>query len=348
MKIFKSLVILLIIQISCNNEPTSPNLEIRGLKGIVKDINGNLLSNVDVFLIFDFESTTKKVASPTDPDSVILTSFTASLNGNRNVVLYWTTASELNNMGFEIERRYINDNEFIKIGFVQGSGTTNEPRAYFYVDAGLLYGIYRYRLKQIDFDGSFNYSPELEIDISPPIEFSVNQNYPNPFQMTSKMIFSLPYNSEVKILVHSFFTKDTIKVLLNDLKFAGNHIIEMSQFISLPNNLYEIEFIADYENNTYRNEILVMKNYSDTNNISLLDRSFLQTNNGEFVIDFSKMPFEKIFNYTSETSPDILGNLKIKPKLTIVLSKSGFNTLIRTFDLNINSFLEVEFILNFN
>src|SRR5690606_20289567 len=93
---------------------------------------------------------------------VELTSFTGSASGSE-VNLSWATATELNNSGFSIERKYENS-EFTEAGFVQGFGTTSEPKSYSFADKNLQSGVYTYRLKQIDFDGTFEYSDEIEVD----------------------------------------------------------------------------------------------------------------------------------------------------------------------------------------
>ena len=107
---------------------------------------------------------------------VELTSFTASLVQN-NVLLNWTTATELNNSGFEVQRR-VNGSDYGSIGFIEGKGTTTKSQDYSFTDYNLALGKYSYRLRQIDFDGSVNYSREIEVDVTQPIEFNLSQNYP--------------------------------------------------------------------------------------------------------------------------------------------------------------------------
>ncbi|MCZ7616719.1 MAG: hypothetical protein M5T52_24915 [Ignavibacteriaceae bacterium] len=121
---------------------------------------------------------------------VEFTSFTAAISENK-VTLNWTTATELNNQGFEIERK-LSGNKFERIGYVPGYGTTTEPKTYAYVDEDVSTGVYFYRLKQIDFNGSYEYSNEIEIDINfTPKEYILCQNYPNPFNPTTRIDFSL-------------------------------------------------------------------------------------------------------------------------------------------------------------
>jgi hypothetical protein len=146
---------------------------------------------------------------------VELTSFTASVNGN-NVKLLWVTASELNNSGFSIERKYSN-NEFMEIGFVPGFGTTSEPKSYSFTDQSLRSGQYTYRLKQIDFDGTFTYSDEVAVEVIAPASFSLDQNYPNPFNPSTKITFSLAIDSKVSLKVFDVLGQQVASLIDQDL-----------------------------------------------------------------------------------------------------------------------------------
>ncbi len=120
---------------------------------------------------------------------VELLSFSSSVVDN-NVILNWVTATETNNSGFQIERRETKNEksaEWKSIEFVNGNGTTTEPQTYSYKDENLSAGKYQYRLKQIDFDGTFEYSNTIEVEINPPAKFSLEQNYPNPFNPSTKI-----------------------------------------------------------------------------------------------------------------------------------------------------------------
>ncbi|RPI65343.1 MAG: hypothetical protein EHM47_18845 [Ignavibacteriales bacterium] len=121
---------------------------------------------------------------------VELTSFTA-IAQNKGVLLKWTTATELNNSGFEVERKQENSS-WSKITFLQGNGTTSSQKEYSYFDGNLASGKYLYRLKQIDFDGSFEYSNIIEADVNVLSKFELSQNYPNPFNPYTVITYSLP------------------------------------------------------------------------------------------------------------------------------------------------------------
>jgi hypothetical protein len=111
---------------------------------------------------------------------VELTSFIANVNNEGSVVLNWSTATEVNNQMFEIERRS-NDGQYSTIGYVEGYGTTTEPQEYSYIDNTVNTETYFYRLKQIDFSGQYEYSDEIEVEVNGPLTFALEQNYPNPF-----------------------------------------------------------------------------------------------------------------------------------------------------------------------
>lgn len=156
-----------------------------------------------------------------NPLPVELISFTAISKGNE-VSLNWTTVSETNNKGFEVERK---ESEWKRIGFVQGSGTTTERKYYSFIDDNLSSGVYYYRLKQIDYDGSFNYSNEVEVDVSAVAEFALEQNYPNPFNPTTIIQYSLSDMQFVSLKVYDILGRE-VATLVNEEKPAGRYEVE--------------------------------------------------------------------------------------------------------------------------
>lgn len=124
-----------------------------------------------------------------DPIPVELTSFTATSNEG-NVELKWSTATETNNYGFEVERKNSNT-EFAKIAFIEGAGTTTELKNYSYADNELKEENVSYRLKQIDFNGNFKYSDVVSVELNNQFSYSLKQNYPNPFNPVTTIKFSL-------------------------------------------------------------------------------------------------------------------------------------------------------------
>lgn len=149
---------------------------------------------------------------------VELASFTASVIGNE-VSLIWQTATEVNNSGFSVERKSANT-EFEEIGFVPGFGSTTEPKSYSFSDQNLENSIYTYRLKQVDFDGTFEYSNEVEVDVNVPATFSLEQNYPNPFNPSTNIKYSVPEAGNVKLSVYNLVGEE-VAVLVNGYTDAG-------------------------------------------------------------------------------------------------------------------------------
>lgn len=151
---------------------------------------------------------------------VELTSFSASVN-ETDVTLNWVTASETNNQGFEIERN--SGNGFESIGFVPGYGTTTELRSYSFTDAGLSEGTYTYRLKQVDFNGLYEYSEVVEVEVpAAPAVFALDQNYPNPFNPSTKITFRLAVDSKVSLKVFDILGQE-VATLVNTNLVAGAH-----------------------------------------------------------------------------------------------------------------------------
>lgn len=126
------------------------------------------------------------------PVPVELSSFTASVDKD-NVHLNWLTATEMNNFGFDIERRTNGKDDWTKIAFVSGNGTSVVPVHYEYYDLDLQPGSYEYRLKQIDLDGSFEYSGIVSTVVGLPETFTLHQNFPNPFNPATAIHYQIPF-----------------------------------------------------------------------------------------------------------------------------------------------------------
>ncbi|NNL22101.1 MAG: T9SS type A sorting domain-containing protein [Ignavibacteriaceae bacterium] len=154
---------------------------------------------------------------------VELISFSGYAEFNK-VILNWTTATELNNSGFEIERKYDSEN-WLKIGFVPGYGTTTEKQYYHFNDQPDRRGKYFYRLKQIDYDGTFKYSDEIFIEYSPKFTFNLEQNYPNPFNPSTTIKCQIPESNFVTLKVFDVLGNE-IFTLLDEEKIAGSYEVE--------------------------------------------------------------------------------------------------------------------------
>jgi hypothetical protein len=165
-------------------------------------------------------STLSVLANVTTIVPVELVSFTASVL-NETVTLNWITSTEVNNYGFEVERSLPQSEGFVTIGFVNGKGTTTETNYYSFADRNLSAGKYYYRLKQVDFDGSFDYSPTVEVDITPN-EFALMQNYPNPFNPSTSIEYRVGSTEYVTLKVYDILGNETA-VLVNEEKPAGSY-----------------------------------------------------------------------------------------------------------------------------
>lgn len=166
---------------------------------------------------------------------VELTTFTANLNSH-SVVLNWKTATEINNKGFEIERS-INSVLWENVGFINGAGNSTSANNYSFTDASLSNaGVYSYRLKQIDYNGSYKLSNTVEVNYTTPANFSLLQNYPNPFNPSTIISYSLPKATNVKLLVYNAIGQN-VKVLENGYKEAGIYNVSFNAS-ELPSGLY--------------------------------------------------------------------------------------------------------------
>ncbi len=148
---------------------------------------------------------------------VELTSFTASSKQN-SIELKWNTATEVNNYGFEIERRETNS-QFTKVGFVAGSGASSSSHQYSYADRGIPAGRYVYRIKQIDKNGAFKYTQTVEVEVGlAPKQFSLSQNYPDPFNPTTTIEFSVPQDGRAVLKIVDMLGRDVATLFEGEAK----------------------------------------------------------------------------------------------------------------------------------
>ncbi len=219
------------------------------MSGVLLDLAGGVVINVPIADSGSFVvpnpsifSSLKMLIDFNDETPVELTSFYASVI-DKKVQLSWTTATETNNSGFEIQRgpslipsqregtlQIPLWGDWGTIGFVPGFGTTTEPKSYSFIDKNISSGIYKYRLKQIDFDGTFTYSNEIEVQVDfTPKDFVLYQNYPNPFNPSTVISYQLPVTGNVTLKVYDLLGKEVV-VLVNQKQEPG---------------IYEIIFNAD-------------------------------------------------------------------------------------------------------
>ena len=135
----------------------------------------------------------------------------------------------------EIERK-AETSEYITIGYVEGAGTTTEPQNYGYTDNKVETGTYTYRLKQVDFDGTFTYSNEVEVDVTAPLSFNLDQNYPNPFNPTTNISYSIPEAGNIILAVYNT-VGEKVAVLVNGYSEAGHFDVSFNAS-NLPSGVY--------------------------------------------------------------------------------------------------------------
>jgi hypothetical protein len=169
---------------------------------------------------------------------VELSSFTGFYN-DEIVTLIWTTTTETNNAGFEIEKM---TTSWQKIGFVNGAGTSTETQRYSFIDNNVTSSINSYRLKQIDYDGSFEYSDIIEIETVIPNEFNLGQNYPNPFNPSTKIRFTISNMRFTKLKVYNVLGKQVATLINKELE-AGNYKVDFNAG-DLPSGIYYYSLTA--------------------------------------------------------------------------------------------------------
>jgi hypothetical protein len=187
---------------------------------------GHYPKTINNVVVNNFQTTVLNVQLIPNLIPVELIAFNADVVKN-NVKLNWKTITETNNMGFEVERAPSKSppkgetfGEWESIGFVSGLGTTTELHSYSFIDLNVFPGFYQYRLKQIDFDGSFTYSDIIEVEVESPLEFLLEQNYPNPFNPSTNIKYSVPADGNVSLKVYDILGKE-VSTLVDEFKQAG-------------------------------------------------------------------------------------------------------------------------------
>lgn len=181
------------------------------------------------------------------PVEMALFNFTAKEN---NVTLLWQTAMEINNSGFDIERKTGNS-EWVKIDFVKGNGSKPTPTSYRYENKNLQKGIYNYRLKQVDYNGNYEYFVlNSDVIIAPPQKYTVSQNYPNPFNPVTNINYNLPVDGKVSIKIYDI-TGGLVATLIDGNTTAGYHTATFDA-TNLPSGTYFYRIIAGEMKETKR------------------------------------------------------------------------------------------------
>jgi hypothetical protein len=199
-------------------------------------VTGNtLVASIDPVTLNESQIAVNPINPGNTPLPVELTSFTSKYL-NDKVQLNWQTKTEVNNYGFNVERR-INEGEWDKIGFVEGHGNSNSPKEYSYTDKELFAGgsKFQYRLKQIDTDGQFEYSDVVEVEVVPD-QFELSQNYPNPFNPSTTIRFSLPQAAQIKINLYNMLGEQVASIA-EGMYESGYHKVTFNAS-NLPSGTY--------------------------------------------------------------------------------------------------------------
>ncbi|MBK7228558.1 MAG: T9SS type A sorting domain-containing protein [Ignavibacteriales bacterium] len=217
------------------------------------------LIDIAEFAIWDAPLSESEVAAFGGVGTVLpveLTSFNAAaVEGNVNI--NWATATELNNNGFEIQRKS-QQTEWSSVGFVKGNGTTTNSQEYSFVDRPGTTGKFSYRLKQIDFNGTFAYSDVVEVEIVAK-EFKLYNNYPNPFNPSTIISYNLPVDAFVSLRIYNA-VGELVTELVNGNQLAGQHSENFNASANgtqLPSGIYFAEIKAN--ENIQRIKMMLVK-----------------------------------------------------------------------------------------
>ncbi len=183
------------------------------------------------------------------PLPVELTSFSASASGN-NVELKWNTATEVNNYGFQVQRKKEKGKSWNNIGFVKGNGISNSPKDYSFTDDNVSYGKYAYRLKQIDTDGKYTYSKIIEMQAGQkPTAFALDQNYPNPFNPTTMITYKIAEQGFVNLRVYNILGQEVLS-LVNQRQQPGVYHVRFNGS-ELSSGVYIYRLEVQVKNNSF-------------------------------------------------------------------------------------------------
>jgi hypothetical protein len=221
------------LEVSYNNSDPANSTDLNLIQKIT-------FSGTDIsFLLTDNSNVPKSLStidkmkfSGTDvgnPLPVELVSFTAVASGNK-VTLKWSTATEVRNYGFDVERSQMSNVKsemWEKVGFVEGYGNSNSPKQYSFKDIPKGGIKFQYRLKQIDTDGKYSYSDAVSVNLGIPNQYALAQNYPNPFNPTTTISFRLPEKSFTTLKIYDELGNE-VSSLINEEKEAGSYSVNFN------------------------------------------------------------------------------------------------------------------------
>lgn len=225
----------------CSIPQTSPAVDAGIELGSVYnvDVNGTSRPQLNGIDLGAFEYKSGGIVIPDTIMPVELVSFTGTVQSNK-VILQWRTATETNNLGFDVEKN--KGTGWVKIGFVQGAGNSNSYKDYSYTDKYFGKKV-SYRLKQIDFDGQYQYSNIVEIAGSTKRTYSISQNFPNPFNPSTKLSYYIPFTSRVTIAVYNV-TGEQVASLVNSNIETGTYEVNWNAS-DLASGIYFLRIYAE-------------------------------------------------------------------------------------------------------
>jgi len=188
---------------------------------------------------------------------VTMSSFSGA-SSERDITLNWTTSREMNNAGFNIERRTVVNagtstySAWGEVGSLHGHGNSTQPESYSYTDTKMNVGTYQYRLKQMDYNGDaeyFNLTNPQNVVIGKPGIAMVSQNYPNPSNPKSKIDYQIPFDGRVTIKVYDLAGKEVV-TLYDGNQTAGYYTTEFDG-TNVASGVYIYRIIAEGDNQKF-------------------------------------------------------------------------------------------------
>lgn len=346
-----SFLIILLLG-GCDNT-SEPNIEIpaleKSIKGTVKDAQGNLLSDVRVYIFYYLESVSgnkpynRGFINATNLCSVTLDTFLVEYTTS-GIYLYWRTSDEVNNSGFVVERSY-NNAAFDSIGFIQSQHSIYNPKEYGLKDNQIPNGLVKYRLKIVSNNGTFNYSPVVEINVVHPSITTLEQNFPNPTDGLTTFKYSIRKLSKVDFSIYNFKDSLITQIILIDSLWPGSYQFTFNLSRILPSNGYKFVMDATEMDGT---NFKVERNFIWANQI-VDDNLSRRVHNkyitgGKFEFKFSDLPLGQQYVWTSENDPSPIGTLVVTNKIKLVFYKQGFRIAEKeiTIDPNQGQMLDIQ------
>ncbi|MDR3610052.1 MAG: T9SS type A sorting domain-containing protein [Ignavibacteriaceae bacterium] len=230
----------------------------KNINAYIAGVNVNITSNLSM----------KKLYSPLFSSNITLpvelSSFASTTQG-RNIILKWSTVTEKNSDRFEVERSLVSDANWSTIASFKAAAMSLSPKYYSYSDSKLQPGKYQYRLKMIDYNGSFSYSSIQSAEIAIPKNFTLNQNYPNPFNPSTKIDYQLPVNAKVIMEIYNIEGQKIFE-LVNQDQSSGYYSVDFNSSLlnkNIASGVYLYRIIAtnkaDGSNFTAIKKMVILK-----------------------------------------------------------------------------------------